>query len=344
MSRIPFPPPYPVVRELDSQTFSILKFLELHWQAPIIIFDTETTGELPLEDRIVEISVLSSRGQEFYSLVNPQRLIEPEAEEVHGISNDWVKAAPSFKQIATQLDNFIGAQDCILTGYNSKNYDVKLVGAEFKRSGMLYTWPGPWAQQIDIVEIYFKLFPRTLTAAIKEVLGEDHEDAHGARADTIGSLRLLAGLMNRFPEIQVSKEELLKFISRKKPSWVDSEGKFRWRDGKAVCAFGNKHNGKTMEYIVRFDPGYFKNFMLGPAATFADDTKEFVRNALNGIFPEPPKKLEETPQGTSLGDDSRTPGTQRGVNEDSKRTTLNNMVTPNENVSSSKDETSNDPF
>lgn len=317
MSRIPFPPPYPVIRELEPHVFKILKFLELHWGSPIIIFDTETTGELALEDRAVEISVLSSRGEEFYSLVNPERTIEQEAAEIHGISNEMVKEAPTFKRLATTLETFIGAGNCILTGYNTKGYDVKLIGAEFQRSGMFYTWPGPWAEQIDIIDIYFKLFPRTLTAAIKEILGEDHEDAHGARSDTIGSLRLLAGLMNRFPELQVSKDDLLKFLSKKKPSWVDSEGKFRWRDGKPVCAFGNKHNGKTMQYIARFDPGYFSRFMLGPTATFAEDTKALVKNALNGIFPEPPGKVERTTLSGSSTDDKAASNTEPKSNESS---------------------------
>ena len=84
-----------------------------------IFFDTETTGVDAFNDRIVEIAIVKTDSNlnvidEFYSLINPTISIPLEATEVHNISNEDVKTAPTFKEIASEIYEFI--KDCDVAG------------------------------------------------------------------------------------------------------------------------------------------------------------------------------------------------------------------------------------
>jgi len=79
--------------------------LKLH--KPLCIFDLETTGTNVGKDRIVEICVLkvypdASRESKTW-LVNPEMPIPAESTAIHGISNEDIKDAPTFKDIASKI-------------------------------------------------------------------------------------------------------------------------------------------------------------------------------------------------------------------------------------------------
>jgi DNA polymerase III subunit epsilon len=80
-----------------------------------VIFDLETTGLSPWGgDEIIEIGALKVWGQNsedsqtFHSLVNPKRLIPPDATRVNGITNEMVAAAPTIEQVFPRFLEFIG--------------------------------------------------------------------------------------------------------------------------------------------------------------------------------------------------------------------------------------------
>ena len=77
---------------------------QLNLQNPILFFDIESTGLNVGKDRIVEISalkVMPNGDQEIKTRrINPTIPISPEAQAVHGISNEDVKDCPTFNQIA----------------------------------------------------------------------------------------------------------------------------------------------------------------------------------------------------------------------------------------------------
>ncbi len=90
--------------------------MELALKNPIIFFDLETTGTNILRDRIVEISyikVMPSGNETERTLhINPGMPIPAEATAIHHITDDDVKNAPPFKQVAQELANvFLGCED-----------------------------------------------------------------------------------------------------------------------------------------------------------------------------------------------------------------------------------------
>ena len=110
--------------------------MKLDLKNPLVFFDLETTGMNIAHDRIVEISYLKiypdQREEVKTFRVNPGVPIPPETTLIHGISDDDVKDAPTFREIAQTLaNNFKG---CDLGGYNLNKFDLPLLAEEFIRA------------------------------------------------------------------------------------------------------------------------------------------------------------------------------------------------------------------
>ncbi|MEP7169936.1 MAG: 3'-5' exonuclease, partial [Bacteroidota bacterium] len=100
--------------------------MNLKLTKPICFFDLETTGVNVGSDRIVEIAVLKvmpdNSRQVKLKRVNPEMPIPEGASKIHGIYDEDVKEAPTFKEIAHEIANFMEGAD--LAGYNSNKFDV----------------------------------------------------------------------------------------------------------------------------------------------------------------------------------------------------------------------------
>jgi DNA polymerase III subunit epsilon len=108
---------------------------------PIAVFDFETTGLTPGRDRVVEISVVrKDPGCEpkmvFDTLVNPRRPVS--ATEIHGITDEDVKSAPYFEDIAGEFLHAISG--CVVAAYNVY-FDIKFFTYEFSRAGAPFEPP-----------------------------------------------------------------------------------------------------------------------------------------------------------------------------------------------------------
>lgn len=95
--------------------------MKLNLTKPLIVFDLETTGLDMVNDRIIQLSYIkvnpdgTEERENLY--VNPGKPIPSEVVELTGISNDDVKDAPTFKQLAATLEKKF--QGCDFAGYNS---------------------------------------------------------------------------------------------------------------------------------------------------------------------------------------------------------------------------------
>ena len=111
--------------------------MKLNLTKPLIVFDLETTGLDMVKDRIIQISYIKVNpdGTEIRKnqFINPEKEIPEEVVALTGISNEDVKDAPTFKQMAATLSQeFTG---CDFAGYNSNHFDVPMLAEEFLRAG-----------------------------------------------------------------------------------------------------------------------------------------------------------------------------------------------------------------
>lgn len=109
--------------------------MELNLRRPIAFLDLETTGINVSGDRIVEISVLKltppDKQEWFSTRVNPEMPIPPRSTAIHGITDEDVAGAPTFREIAKNLAAFLEGAD--LAGYNAIKFDIPLLAEEFLR-------------------------------------------------------------------------------------------------------------------------------------------------------------------------------------------------------------------
>ena len=101
-----------------------------------VILDTETTGLDPSQGhRVIEIGAIEmvNRRQTqrtFHVYINPERLVDPEAMAVHGITDEFLADKPNFAGIVDEFVDFIRGAELI--AHNAK-FDVGFLDAELAR-------------------------------------------------------------------------------------------------------------------------------------------------------------------------------------------------------------------
>lgn len=157
-----------------------------------IVLDTETTGFDPktgdrlIEVGCIEIEDLLPTGRMFHRLVNPERLIPPDAIRVHGITDDKVRDAPRFHEIAADLLEFIG--DAPLIAHNA-NFDRNFIDFEFGRIGQKAPPQDRWIDTLQLAQKRFPGMANSLDALCKRFkISLVERTLHGALIDA----RLLA--------------------------------------------------------------------------------------------------------------------------------------------------------
>lgn len=132
---------------------------------PLAIIDIEATGMNLGSDRMVEIAIVKIQQdgtrQVKRKLLNPEMPIALSSSDVHGITNEMIKDAPPFRQVANELKQFL--ENCDLAGYNSNRFDIPMLAEEFLRAGLEFEFKG--RKLLDVQKIFHLMEQRTLAAA-----------------------------------------------------------------------------------------------------------------------------------------------------------------------------------
>ncbi len=229
--------------------------MNLKISKPICFFDLETTGINISLDRIVEISILkvfpNGNKESKTWLVNPGIPIPLEVSNIHGITNDTVKNEPSFRSIASDVKSML--QNCDLAGFNSNKFDIPLLAEELLRSDIDFSLEN--ISTVDVQNIFHKMEQRTLSAAYKFYCGKSLENAHSSKADTLATFEVLESQIQKYPDLQNDVRFLSEFSTRGKN--VDLAGFIKYNEDDIPCFSFGKHKGKTVDYILKNEPGYF---------------------------------------------------------------------------------------
>ncbi|MFQ3351080.1 MAG: DNA polymerase-3 subunit epsilon [Candidatus Marivariicella framensis] len=229
--------------------------MKLKIERPLCFFDLETTGINITNDRIVEMAILKLHPDEKIEkqvwLVNPEMQIPLEVSEIHGITNDKVADAPTFKEISKIIYNFI--KGCDLAGYNSDRFDIPLLMEEFLRSEIDFSTKN--LKTIDVQTIFHKMEQRNLTAALKFYCDKKLENAHSAMEDTQATFDVLMSQLDKYNDLEPSMSFLSDFTTRRKTADFAGYIVFN-KEGEECFSFG-KHKGQTVDYILEKEPGYF---------------------------------------------------------------------------------------
>lgn len=245
---------------------------------PIAFFDLETTGTDVEKDFIVSINIIKimpgGEVEKKGALLNPGIPIPEGASSVHGITDEMVKDAPTFKQYSRGILGFLDR--CDLGGFNLLKFDVPLLFNEFERSGI--SWDLSTIHIVDAGNIYKIQEPRTLSAAYKFYTGHVLEDAHEAEADNMAAIEVFMAQLAMYPDLPANVAELAEFSNFGKKR-ADVGGKFSIdADGDYIFNFGKNLNKKAkteMSYLYWMIEGNFNS-----------DTKRICRLILEENLPD----------------------------------------------------------
>ena len=247
----------------------------LQLKCPIAFLDLETTGVSLSTDRIVEIAIIKllpdGTRQVKRKLLNPQMPIPKVTTEIHGITDEMVKDAPTFKQAANEIKMFI--EGCDLGGYNSNRFDIPILMEEFLRVGLDVDLSK--RKMVDVQHIFYTMEPRTLSAAYKFFCEKELIDAHSAEADVSATIDVFMAQLNRYKNLGDSIESVLTVIGEEKI--VDYARRFAFDDkGIEVFNFG-KFKGRPVGDVLKTEPQYYDWMMRG-------DFPLYTKKKLTEIF------------------------------------------------------------
>jgi DNA polymerase-3 subunit epsilon len=249
--------------------------MTLQLTRPIAFIDLETTGINISTDRIVEIAIVKIMPDGTRipkrKLINPLMPIPASSSVIHGITDDMVKDAPSFKQVANEIRQFMDS--CDLGGYNSNRFDIPMLIEEFLRIGM--DFPTEGRKFVDVQKIFHMMEQRTLSAAYKFYCQKILEGAHSAEADASATWEVLEAQVKRYPNIGNTVESIVKFTGEE--DIVDFARRFVKEKGVEIFNFG-KHKGKPVVQVLKEEPQYYDWMMKGD---FAMNTKQKLTEILN---------------------------------------------------------------
>ncbi len=242
--------------------------MQLKLKNPIVFLDLETTGINIVTDRIVEIAMIKvnvdGSEEEKQYRINPEMPIPIEASVIHGIYDEDVKDAPTFKEVAKTLAAFL--EGCDLGGFNSNRFDIPLLAEEFMRADVDIDLKK--RKFIDVQAIFHKMEKRTLAAAYKFYCSKELTDAHSAMADTKATYEVLKAQLDVYQDVEYEDnkgnkskpivndmEKLSEFSSYDRN--LDFVGRIVYNEeGVPVFNFG-KNKGVPVEQVLEEQPGYF---------------------------------------------------------------------------------------
>lgn len=254
--------------------------MKLILKNPLAFFDLETTGTNISHDRIVEISILKVMpdGQEFLQThkINPEIPIPAESSAIHGIYEEDVADAPTFKSLAKSFLKFM--EGCDLAGFNIIKFDVPILVEEFLRAGTDFDITK--RKLIDAQKIFHLMEKRNLTAAYKFYCNKILKDAHSAEADTVATYEILKRQIEMYDgqKVEDLQGNTIGYIQNDIhvlheltfTKMVDLAGRMVFNEnGIEVFNFG-KHKGKAVSEILAREPSYYDWMMNGD---FPLDTK-----------------------------------------------------------------------
>lgn len=248
----------------------------LDLKRPIAFIDLETTGVNLSTDRIVEIAIVKvspdGSRQVKRKLINPQMPIPKATTDIHGITDEMVKDAPTFKQAGNEIKQYL--ENCDLGGYNSNRFDIPMLMEEFLRAGMDVDLSN--RRMIDVQHIFYSMEPRTLSAAYKFYCQKELVDAHSAEADVQATIDVLMSQLERYQQLGNSVDSILATIGEEKI--VDYARRFSFDDkGVEVFNFG-KFKGRPVCDVLKSEPQYYDWMMKGD---FPLHTKQKLTELLN---------------------------------------------------------------
>ena len=137
---------------------------------------------------------------QFISLINPEKEIQPFVVNLTGINNKMLRNAPKFYEVAKRIIEI--TENCILVAHNA-NFDYRILKSEISRLGFQYK-----RKTLCTVELSQKLIPQMPSYSLGKLarsLGIPVSDRHRANGDAKATVSLFKLLLSKDLQKQIIK-------------------------------------------------------------------------------------------------------------------------------------------
>ena len=259
--------------------------MNLNLDRNLVFFDIESTGLNVIRDRIIQLAMIRYHKNgtppvEKSYLINPGIPISAEAMAVHGITPQDVANKPTFRIVAKEIFDFIGDAD--LAGYNSNRFDIPVLMEEFARVGLDFDLDS--RRTIDVQRIFYRMEPRTLSAAYQFYCNKNIENAHDAMEDVRATIEVLDGQLKKYDGMDFIPEE-----GEIIPAPIQN-------DVEALSTFTTDQNVLDVTQRLKYDINgtvvfNFGKYMGRPAAEILYNDQQYYHWMLNKEFSHQVKKI-----------------------------------------------------
>lgn len=153
-----------------------------------IVLDTETTGLDPATgDRIVEIGAVElfnhlPTGRTYHQYINPERAMPPDAFEIHGLGDEFLRDKPKFRQIAGDFLAFIAKAPLVI---HNASFDLKFLNAELMAAGLPQLPPSRATDTLMMARKKYPGSPASLDSLCRRFgIDNSAREKHGALLDS----------------------------------------------------------------------------------------------------------------------------------------------------------------
>jgi DNA polymerase-3 subunit epsilon len=246
---------------------------------PIVFVDIETNGLNHIRGRVIEVAAI--RVEDGQVTATFQSLVDPETELPHyittltGITTDQVKKAPTFDQIADDLQLVL--QDAVFVAHNVR-FDYSFLKQEFTRVSMKFQ-----PKQLCTVKLSRALYPHEKGHKLADLISRhsfSFSNRHRAYDDAAVLWQFISHVRKNFPPEQVENALTRQIKSPSIPKGLDPELVRNLPEGPGVYIFEDA--GGTAIYVGKSVT--IKKRVLSHFSRDHAETKEFkIAQAVKGI-------------------------------------------------------------
>ena len=181
------------------------------------ILDIETTGGKFNEEGITEIAIYRHNGlkitDQFISLVNPEREIQPFVQKLTGITSKMLFSAPRFFEVAKRIIDI--TEDCLIVAHNA-DFDYRILRTEFKRLG--YNFEKNSICTVSLSQELLSNMESYKLGKLVRSLGIPISDRHRAQGDALATVKLFELLLEKDSSKEILKSQVKALHGGRVPS------------------------------------------------------------------------------------------------------------------------------
>jgi DNA polymerase III subunit epsilon len=173
------------------------------------IIDIETTGGSAAQDRIIEIAIVLHDGTKildtFESLMDPECLISAQITKITTITNEMVKNAPKFHEVAQKIVEM--TENTIFVAHNAA-FDYRFIVEEFKRFGYTYE-----KEVLCTVKLSRRAFPHLSSHSLGNLIEHFNiivKDRHRAMADVMATIDVFERILKQKMDLKWTPKAVVK--------------------------------------------------------------------------------------------------------------------------------------